>query len=49
MEGFTRNVTEMLWTAGARPASAGRVYYPVLALFVVGGRPRHDEWRIPSP
>jgi len=37
VEGFTRNVTEMLWTAGVRPASAGRVYYPVLALFVTVG------------
>jgi hypothetical protein len=39
VEGFARNVTEMLWTAGVRPASAGAgwVYYPVLALFVVAG------------
>ena len=37
VEGFTRNVTEMLWTAGVRPVSAGRVYYPVLALFVIAG------------
>jgi hypothetical protein len=37
VEGFTRNVTEMLWTAGVRPAGAGRVYYPVLALFVIAG------------
>jgi len=27
----------MLWTAGVRSVSAGRVYYPVLALFVLAG------------
>ena len=39
VEGFARNVTEMLWTAGVRPATAGAgwVYYPVLALFVLAG------------
>jgi len=39
VEGFARNVTEMLWTAGVRPATAGAawVYYPVLALFVAAG------------
>jgi hypothetical protein len=38
-EGFARHVTEMLWTAGMRPGTAGPgwVYYPVLALFVVAG------------
>jgi hypothetical protein len=39
IEGFARNVTEMLWTAGVRPATAGAgwVYYPVLVLFVLAG------------
>jgi hypothetical protein len=39
VEGFARNVTEILWTAGVRPATAGAgwVYYPVLALFVLAG------------
>jgi hypothetical protein len=39
VEGFARNVTEILWTAGIRPATAGAgwVYYPVLALFVLAG------------
>jgi hypothetical protein len=37
VEGFARNVTEMLWTAGVRPAGAGWVYYPVLALFALAG------------
>jgi hypothetical protein len=38
-EAFARNVTEMLWTAGVRPASAdvGWVYYPVLGLFALAG------------
>ena len=38
-EGFARHVTEMLWTAGARPGagSPGWIFYPVLALFVVTG------------
>ena len=39
VEGFARNVTEILWTAGVRPATAGAgwVYYPVLGLFVLAG------------
>ena len=39
VEGFARHVTEMLWTGGVRPATAGpaRVFYPVLALFVLAG------------
>jgi hypothetical protein len=39
VEGFARNVTEILWTAGIRPATAGAgwVYYPLLALFVLAG------------
>lgn len=39
VEGFARHVTEMLWTGGVRPgtASAGWLYYPVLALFVLAG------------
>ncbi len=39
VEAFARNVTEMLWTAGVRPATAGAgwVYYPVLALFALAG------------
>ena len=38
-EGFARHVTEMLWTAGARPGARGPVwlFYPVLALFVAAG------------
>ena len=38
-EGFARHVTEMLWTAGARPGAWGPVwlFYPVLALFVAAG------------
>jgi hypothetical protein len=38
-EGFARHVTEMLWTAGARPGAGnpGWIFYPVLALFVVTG------------
>lgn len=38
-EGFARHVTEMLWTAGARPGVRGPVwlFYPVLALFVAAG------------
>jgi hypothetical protein len=39
VEAFARNLTEMLWTAGVRPANAdaSRVYYPVLGLFVLAG------------
>ena len=39
VEGFARHVTEMLWTGGARPATAGAgwVYYPVLGLLVLAG------------
>lgn len=39
VEAFARNVTEMVWTAGVRPATAGAgwVYYPVLGLFVLAG------------
>jgi hypothetical protein len=39
VEGFARHVTEMLWTGGVRPGTAGPgwLYYPVLALFVVAG------------
>ena len=38
-EGFARHVTEMLWTAGARPGARGPVwlFYPVLSLFVAAG------------
>ena len=38
-EGFARHVTEMLWTAGARPGVKGPawLFYPVLALFVAAG------------
>jgi len=38
-EGFARHVTEMLWTAGARPGAKGPawLFFPVLALFVVAG------------
>jgi hypothetical protein len=38
-EGFARHVTEMLWTAGARPGARGPVwlFYPGLALFVAAG------------
>ena len=38
-EGFARHVTEMLWTAGARPGAQGPawLFYPVLALFVAAG------------
>ncbi len=39
VEGFARHVTEMLWTGGMRLGTAGpgRLYYPVLGLFVVAG------------
>ena len=39
IEDFARHVTEMLWTGGLRPATAGPgwLYYPLLALFVLGG------------
>ena len=39
VEDFARHVTEMLWTGGVRPgtAGAGWIYYPVLALFVLAG------------
>jgi hypothetical protein len=38
-ESFARSVTEMLWTAGVRPAGAGVgwIYYPVLGTFVLAG------------
>jgi hypothetical protein len=38
-EGFTRHVTEMLWTAGVRPGTRGPgwLFYPVLVVFVVAG------------
>lgn len=39
VEGFARNVTEMLWTGGLRPATAGPaiVYYPLLGVLTLGG------------
>ncbi len=39
VEGFTRNVTEMLWTGAIRPRSGspGVIYYPALGLFVLAG------------
>src|SRR5258705_11979496 len=37
VEGFTRNVTERLWTGRVRPVSGGRVYSPGPALFVLAG------------
>jgi hypothetical protein len=37
VEGFARHVTEMLWTGGVRPATAGPawIFYPVLVFFVL--------------